>query len=82
MGRPFKCPWCQSTDTTGKGVRKTKSMGVRRIRRCRDCGRKFTPKHQQFVDAPAGADSGTREDPTAERPMAPSLSCPDSSPPP
>lgn len=53
MGRPFKCPYCESTETTSKGVRKTKSMGVRRIRRCRSCGRKFTPKSQPFVEAPS-----------------------------
>ena len=53
MGRPFKCPYCGSSDTTGKGVRKTKTMGVRRIRRCEACRRKFTPKSQQLVDAPA-----------------------------
>jgi hypothetical protein len=57
MGRPFKCPYCGSSDTTGKGVRKTKTMGVRRIRRCKACRRKFTPRSQQAVgtDGPAGA---------------------------
>ena len=46
MGRPFKCPYCGATDTASKGVRPTKTMGVRRIRRCRACHRKFTPKNQ------------------------------------
>ena len=59
MGRPFKCPYCGSTDTTGKGVRKTKSMGVRRIRRCKACRRKFTPRSQQFVEARAGSGENT-----------------------
>ncbi len=47
-GRPFKCPYecCDSTNTVSKGARTTKSMGVRKIRLCKDCGRKFTPKNQ------------------------------------
>ena len=47
-GRPFKCPYegCGSTTTVSKGARTTKSMGVRKIRLCKDCGRKFTPKNQ------------------------------------
>ena len=46
-GRPVKCIHCGSTDTTTKGSRHTKTMGIRRIRRCRSCGRRFTPKHQK-----------------------------------
>ena len=46
MGRPYVCPYCKSKETCSKGARKTKLLGVRRIRRCRACGRKFTPKHQ------------------------------------
>lgn len=46
MGRPYKCP-CGSHNTVSKGKRITKTMGVRRIRLCRDCGRKFTPVHQK-----------------------------------
>ena len=45
-GRPHKCPYCGSTTTASKGARKTKTMGIRRIRRCKDCRRKFTPKNQ------------------------------------
>ena len=49
-GRPFKCPYgCGSTNTVSKGVRKTKTMGLRRIRLCKNCGRKFTPKNQKPV---------------------------------
>ena len=33
-----------------KGVRKTKTMGDRRIRFCKACRRKFTPKNQKQVD--------------------------------
>ena len=47
-GRPFKCPYgCSSANTVSKGVRKTKTMGLRRIRLCKNCGRKFTPKNQK-----------------------------------
>jgi len=47
MGRPFKCPYCGSTDNVRKGFRKTKSMGLRKIQRCKNCRRKFTPRNQQ-----------------------------------
>ena len=48
-GRPFKCPYesCGSTETVSRGVRKTKTMGLRNIRRCKTCGRKFTPQSQR-----------------------------------
>ena len=46
MGRPYTCPYCKSTDTVSKGHRRTKGLGLRSIRRCRACKRKFTPKHQ------------------------------------
>ena len=47
-GRPFKCPYeCSSANTVSKGVRRTKTMGLRRIRLCKTCGRKFTPKNQK-----------------------------------
>lgn len=50
MGRPYKCPYCGSSATVRKGVRKTKQLGDRRIRRCKACRRKFTPKNQQPVE--------------------------------
>ena len=57
MGRPFKCPYCpSSTDTVSKGVRRTKTMGVRRLRKCKVCGRKFTPKYQPEVSVTSGPD--------------------------
>jgi transcriptional regulator NrdR family protein len=46
-GRPFKCPYCDSTRTTRKGVRHTKTQGIRRLRYCMSCKRKFTPKNQK-----------------------------------
>jgi hypothetical protein len=53
VGRPHKCPYCGSTDTASKGARKTKTMGLRKIRRCRGCGRKFTPRSQKLTPAEA-----------------------------
>ena len=60
-GRPPACPYCGSS-SIGKGVRKTKTMGVRRIRQCKACKRKFTPKNQATVLVQP-ADSG----PSAEQ---------------
>jgi hypothetical protein len=58
-GRPVKCIHCGSTDTTSKGARRTKTLGIRRIRRCRSCGRRFTPRHQKdsSVQGPESAPS-------------------------
>ena len=58
-GRPVKCIHCGSTDTTSKGSRRTKTMGIRKIRRCKACGRRFTPRNQRLVpyegaEAPQG----------------------------
>lgn len=52
MGRPYKCPFCGACRSISKGVRKTKLLGVRRLRVCRACGRKFTPRHQKSVVSP------------------------------
>ena len=46
MGKPYTCPWCGASSSIKKGFRKTKTMGKRRIRLCKTCGRKFTPKCQ------------------------------------
>lgn len=51
MARPFKCPFCGAVDSVRKGVRKTKTMGIRHIRLCKACGRKFTPKNQKPTEA-------------------------------
>ena len=51
MGRPHTCPYCgQIGKSVSKGVRRTKTMGDRRIRFCKACHRKFTPKNQKQVD--------------------------------
>lgn len=66
-GRPPICPNCGSNRSQKKGVRKTKTMGARRIRLCKSCGKKFTPKNQkpvQVQDIQAEATSVTEsEDP-------------------
>jgi len=46
-GRPPVCKHCGSTHSVRKGHRRTKAMGIRQIRRCKDCGRKFTPRNQK-----------------------------------
>ena len=48
MPRPYTCPYCGTPGkSVAKGYRSTKTMGLRRIRFCRACNRKFTPKHQK-----------------------------------
>jgi len=39
----FRCPYCKSSQTTWKGYRQLVKGRVR-LRRCKKCGRKFTPK--------------------------------------
>jgi len=64
MGRPYSCPWCQATTSVSKGVRQTKTMGDRRIRRCKACGRKFTPKNQKLLESESMvASTGKPEEP-------------------
>jgi uncharacterized Zn finger protein len=48
-GRPYKCIYCGSAATVSKGVRVTKTLGIHNIRRCKSCGRKFTPKNQKVI---------------------------------
>ena len=52
-GRPPKCPFCGSFHSVLKGIRVTKTLGNRRIRLCKKCGRKFTPKNQKVVEKPS-----------------------------
>ena len=49
-GRPHKCPYCGSQNTTYKGSRVTKTQGIRRIRYCKSCKRKFTPRNQKLIE--------------------------------
>jgi transcriptional regulator NrdR family protein len=42
-GRPYTCPNCSSTQTIWKGYRIVRAGRVR-LRRCKDCGRKFTSR--------------------------------------
>jgi len=79
MARPFKCPYCGQSNSIGKGVRKTKTMGERRIRLCKACKRKFTPRIQkveasaQRPDRPAPAKLAvdSRAGETEKPPQAP-----------
>ena len=50
-GRPFVCPYCGTAgQTIQKGFRRTKTLGLRKIRLCKKCHRKFTPKNQKTMD--------------------------------
>ena len=40
-GRPVKCVYCGGS-TVSKGYRKTATMGLRKLRKCKKCGRRFT----------------------------------------
>jgi transcriptional regulator NrdR family protein len=62
-GRPVKCIHCGSTETASKGSRTTKTLGIRKIRRCKSCGRRFTPKNQKLVqpEAPEAAQAETSQ---------------------
>jgi hypothetical protein len=42
MENQEKCRYCGSERTVQKGARKTKTMGIRRIRCCKACSRRFT----------------------------------------
>jgi transcriptional regulator NrdR family protein len=61
-GRPYKCPYCSSTNTTSKGKRVTKNAGIRKIRYCKDCKRKFTPKNQRIEETEGLSDSSFHDD--------------------
>lgn len=64
MTRPYECPFCGAGESVSKGVRKTKTMGIRRVRLCKACGRKFTPKNQKVGEA---------SEPEAEQQVGPSV---------
>ena len=70
MARPYKCPWCgESGRSVSKGVRKTKTMGNRRIKLCKACGRKFTPKNQKPTELTGEKVTETNAEPD-EAPVA------------
>jgi len=48
-GRPARCPYCGG-HSINKGFRLTKTMGKRRLKQCKVCRRKFTPKNQKPTD--------------------------------
>ena len=58
MGRSYVCPFCAASgpSTIAKGYRKTKTIGLRRVRYCKACQRKFTPKHQPEISIEPAAD--------------------------
>jgi hypothetical protein len=68
-GRPAKCPYCGGS-SINKGFRKTKTMGQRRIKLCKACRRKFTPKNQSVTESQAESVAHAEETaPTAASPV-------------
>ena len=51
-GRPARCPYCGGR-SINKGFRLTKTMGKRRLKQCKVCRRKFTPKNQPLLETQA-----------------------------
>ena len=47
-------PILQVEQISQQGDPKDKDLGIRRIRRCKDCGRKFTPRNQKRDPSQAG----------------------------
>ena len=91
-GRPAKCPYCGG-GSINKGFRKTKTMGKRRIKLCKNCRRKFTPKNQKQGETPGQDEQSqvegsleTRKGPEppreAERPSEPAQALAQMFPPP
>jgi len=66
-GRPFKCPYCGSQNTTRKGVRHTRTQGIRRLRYCTNCKRKFTPKNQKLAEEQHIEEQPENQKPAEER---------------
>jgi len=71
MSRPYKCTACGSHRTVCKGYRLTKTMGKRRLRLCKDCGRKFTPQNQQYLDYDEPADTNQSQQQTCNTDTSP-----------
>ena len=44
MARPYTCPKCKSVRTHRKGYRRTTCVGFGVLRKCNDCGYRFTVK--------------------------------------
>ncbi len=53
-GRPHKCPYCRASNTIWKGYRPLRS-GKNRIRLCKACRRKFTPRKKTPPPPPEAA---------------------------
>lgn len=53
MARPYKCPYCHSTRTVWKGYRLRKRDKVR-LRKCQDCGRRFTTRKTLLLNDSTG----------------------------
>ncbi len=58
-GRPYKCPYCESTETIWKGYRPL-TTGKVRLRQCRKCRRKFTSRQHTSTLVPTQAGDQTQ----------------------
>ena len=68
-GRPHKCPYCGSTKTISKGVRRNRTADAR-IRQCKTCKRRWS-KRVTGQPQPAVADNPQPRAPAARVPEAP-----------
>ena len=60
-GRKPRCPFCGSSQSISKGVRKTATMGKRKLRVCKGCKRKFTVGRKPQEAKKAGAKPAVTE---------------------
>ena len=71
-GRPALCPYCRSTEIISKGYRKTVTMGLRKLRLCKSCDRRFTkgekknPDNTPHMEAPGSDTDATIEEQVGE----------------
>ena len=49
MVRPYKCPHCGGTNSIWKGLRPLAEGGAVRIRKCKECGRKYTTRKRVVI---------------------------------
>ena len=68
MGRPFKCPYCGESRSVSKGVRKTKTLGDRKVRLCKACNRKFTPENQKQTGSEEAPERSDQKEGEQSRP--------------
>ena len=69
-GRPALCPYCRSTAIISKGYRKTVTMGLRKVRLCKSCARRFTKGKKKALGSTTRLDApeiGTADETVQEQ---------------